>query len=55
MRGEEDDDDESDDGVDVHGKLQGGEVQPGKESEEAIEAGDLVQEQGKSNELGAGP
>lgn len=30
-------------------------MEPGEESEEAVETGDLVQEQGEGDELGASP
>ena len=46
MRRQEDRDEERDERVDVHGELEGREVQAGQEGEEAVEAGDFVEEEG---------
>lgn len=43
MRSQEDHKEEGEDGVDVHGELEGGEVEAGQEREEAINSTDFVE------------
>ena len=54
VRGQVGDEGEGDDGVDVHGELQGAEVDAGQDGEEAVEAGDFVEEEREGGEFGAG-
>lgn len=42
VRGKEDGYGEGDDGIDVHGKLEGREMEAGEEGEKAVEAGRFV-------------
>ena len=44
---------EGEDGVEVHRQLQRGEVEAGEEGEQAVEAGDLVDDEGEEDEFGA--
>lgn len=53
MGGEEDGDEESDKGVDVHGELERRDMESGQESQEAVETRDFVQEEGESDEFGS--
>lgn len=52
--GEEGGEDEGREGVEIHRKLEGGEVVTSQEGEEPVETGELVDEGGEGNELGAG-
>lgn len=54
VRKEESQSDEDGDAVDVHGKLDGVEGVPRQDSEESIQAGGFVDEEGDGNNLGAG-
>ncbi len=54
VRREGEGDGERDDAVDVHAQLEWGEVEAGQEGEEAVEAGDFVEEEGEGGEFGAG-
>lgn len=50
MWGKERGQDESEERVDVHAELYGGEVVTGKQSEEAVEAGDFVEKEGERDQ-----
>ena len=54
MRHEEGEEDERKHGVDIHGNLEGGELQAGEDCEEAVEARQFVEEHGESDHLDAG-
>lgn len=53
MRREVGSQDQGEDRVDVHGELDRGEVEAGQEGEDAVEAGNFVEEEGERDEAGA--
>lgn len=54
IAGQVDGEEEDNDGVDVHGQLQRRDVVAGREGQDAVETGDLVDENGEDDQLDAG-